>query len=81
MSIGLTEWLVITLVFLLLFGKNLAKIGQELGRFTQHLRAGAAGKTDGKGGDDAGSAARQTAELFLKARKFMRSARSPFSIL
>jgi Sec-independent protein translocase protein TatA len=75
MSIGLTEWIVITLVFLLLFGKNLAKIGAQLGRFTAALKGGTPGQPQ-----ELQKSVRKAADLYLKARKLWRGARSPFSL-
>lgn len=74
MSIGLTEWIVITLVFLLLFGKNLAKVGAQVGRFTAGLR-GTPGQPQ-----ELQKSVRKAAELYLKARKLWRGARSPLSL-
>jgi Sec-independent protein translocase protein TatA len=66
MSIGLTEWIVITLVFLLLFGRNLARIGAQLGRWTAALKGGSAGQSENV------QAVRKAADVYLKARKLWR---------
>jgi Sec-independent protein translocase protein TatA len=75
MSIGLTEWIVITLVFLLLFGRNLASLGAKLGRFTANLKGQGGGQPQ-----ELGQSVRKAAELYMKARKLWRGARSPFSL-
>lgn len=75
MSIGLTEWIVITLVLLLLFGKNLARIGAQLGRWGASLKGGPAGQPQ-----ELQKSVRRAAELYMKARKLWRGARSPFSL-
>jgi len=76
MSIGLTEWIVITLLFLLLFGKNLARIGSQLGRLTASLKGGAGGQQP----QELQKSLRKASDLYLKARKLWRGARSPFSL-
>ena len=75
MSIGLTEWIVMTLVFLLLFGRNLARIGAQLGRWTAALKGGSAGQPQ-----ELQKSVRKAANLYFKARRLWRGARSPFSL-